>query len=127
MSEHARPLRPGPADELLEWARRHVRRRMGGPATTAPVGPAELARLRSVLAMATGRLPPEELAELPPGRLDEWSAALKRAIARERGKARCGHRSYDANRHIALHQAARCLARLAAAAAARQAAGRRTA
>jgi hypothetical protein len=35
-----------------------------------------------------------------------------RAIARERGKARCGHRNYDVNRHIALHQALRGLNRL---------------
>jgi hypothetical protein len=30
---------------------------------------------------------------------------LERALARERGRARSGHRSYDFNRHIAIHQA----------------------
>jgi len=42
--------------------------------------------------------------ECPQG-LAETARALRRRLARERGRARCGHRSYDLSRHIALHRA----------------------
>ena len=48
-----------------------------------------------------------------PHELAEVRVRIARALARERGKARAGHRSYDFNRHIALHQALRSLERMA--------------
>lgn len=94
----------------MDVAARHLAERGIG----APVAPQ---RLRAMIFALTGALPPDKLEEMDNARLRAIALAFRRALARERGKARSGHRSYDANRHIALHQALRGLQALASGAA----------
>lgn len=94
---------------LATSAMRAAAQRLVGKNLGTPPSPASL---RAMIFVLTGTLPPEDIEALPRERLRAFADALKRALKRERGKARSGHRSYDVNRHIALHQALRGIERL---------------
>ena len=68
--------------------------------------------LQSMIFAVTGSLPRQQPEKLPAKQLEEIAGRFWQAIARERGKARSGHRSYNISRHIALYQALRGLQRL---------------
>lgn len=96
------------AAQMRRQARRLTQRRLAQPA--------DAQQLQAIVLSVTGELHDFEKGGSAPWRLpeilDRLSARIERALARERGRARSGHRSYDFNRHIALHQALLTLERL---------------
>lgn len=93
------------ANAAREWRRgRHA-----SPSYVAHATPVDDLRLRSILARLTGSVPRTPIEFMTNEEMKDFARKIERALVRERGKARAGHYSYDANRHIALHQAARQL------------------
>lgn len=113
MKDGKNGARPTPDERMRTEARKYVRDRFGRPsrsrgAANPNVCPAlDTERLGSILFMLTGKPVNGNPAHLPARELANYADQLRRALARERGKSRSGHYSYDANRHIALHQTLR--------------------
>ncbi|MCB1463843.1 MAG: hypothetical protein KDJ90_15810 [Nitratireductor sp.] len=110
MSEKRNGKSCGDPDNLLHRARCIVRQRIARASSAG--------QLQAIVYATTGELlefgVPDDLRRVPRDLSERVTAKLERALARERGRARSGHRSYDFNRHLALHQALLALRETAA-------------